>query len=70
MVTTWMPSSPLLFIIIVEGMSKALIQTKISGSFKGIKIGSNIFISHLLFVDDILFFCDGTMRDVSILKSC
>jgi hypothetical protein len=53
------PFSPLIFHLVVEGLRRALLEAKKVGSFKGTKVGRSIGISHLLFVDDILFFCDS-----------
>lgn len=38
------------------------------GAFKGIKIGNYFYLSHLLFLDDILIFNDESRRDVDKLK--
>ena len=38
------------------------------GLFEGIKIATNLNITHLLFVDDILIFCNGSIRDVEKLS--
>lgn len=51
-----------------RGLSRALIEAKIMASFKGWKMGGILFLSHLLFVDDILLFCDGSIRDAMKLK--
>ena len=48
--------SPLLFIFVVEGLSIALIEEKRTRFFKGVKIGNNISMSCLLFVNDISLF--------------
>jgi hypothetical protein len=42
-------------------------DAKRNGSFEGEKIGSNIFLSHLLFINDILIFRDGTRRNAQNL---
>jgi hypothetical protein len=47
---------------VAKGLIHFLTKEKNSGSFKGIKISTGLYISHLLFVDDILFFCDGSRR--------
>jgi hypothetical protein len=44
---------------VVEGLSRALMEFRRGGSFIGIKIRHNLFLLHILFVDDILLFCDG-----------
>ena len=50
-----------------EGLSRFLEVEKNSGRFKGLQISNGMYITHLLFVDDILIFCDGTKREYSIL---
>jgi hypothetical protein len=40
---------------------------KIKGHLTGIKLGRS-FITHFLFVDDVLLFCDGSRREVNKLK--
>jgi hypothetical protein len=47
------PLSPLLFILIVEGLSRIIKEAEGNGSLKGVSIGASCNITHLLFVDDI-----------------
>lgn len=61
------PLSPLLFHLVAEGLSRFLDRTKRSGGFNGLQISQVLSISHLLFVDDILIFCDGSRHDVGKL---
>jgi hypothetical protein len=42
------PLSPLLFLIVVEGLSKAFRDAKRSGNFKGVLIGENFYLSNLI----------------------
>jgi len=62
------PLSPLLFLLVSECLSHFLIEAKSDGNFKDIKITSGLYISHLLFVDEILIFCDGSRQDIE--KMC
>jgi hypothetical protein len=55
------PISPLLFLVF-EGLSRALSEEKYSRYFKGVRVGRTLYVSHLLFVDGMLLFCDGTQR--------
>jgi len=62
------PLSPLLFLLVAEGLSRAIAEAKRNGSFKGIRISPSLSITHLLFVDDVLIFCTGSRRDAESLK--
>ena len=54
----------MLFLLVAEGLSRFILNAKAAGSFRGISITQVLFITHLLFVDDILIFCDGTRQDI------
>lgn len=62
------PLSPLLFLLVAEGLNRALGEAKHQGTFYGIQISPNLRISHLLFVDDVLIFCVETRRDAETLE--
>ena len=62
------PLSSLLFLLLDEGLIRFILAANNVGSFKGIPISEVLFITHLLFVDDILIFCDGTHQDIIKLK--
>jgi len=62
------PLSPLLFLLVAEGLSRAIDDARRNGTFSGIRIASNFQITHLLFVDDVLIFCSGSRRDAETLK--
>jgi hypothetical protein len=55
------PLSPLLFVLIMEAMSrmmdKAIIGSLLSGFTVGTEESSTLQVSHLLFADDTLIFC-------------
>lgn len=57
------PLSPLLFLIVMEGLSRLIASEKRVGRLKHIKITKQCSVSHLLFVDDILIFLDGGIQD-------
>ena len=58
------PLSPLLFLLIMEVLSRLLRKTKESNLIQGFHVGAvnvvGVWISHLLFADDIIFFCDAS----------
>uniref|UniRef100_A0A2N9GEV9 TIR domain-containing protein n=1 Tax=Fagus sylvatica TaxID=28930 RepID=A0A2N9GEV9_FAGSY len=57
------PLSPLLFLLIMEVLSQLLRRTEEAGLIHGFKAGkelvSGLSISHLLFADDTIVFCDA-----------
>ena len=57
------PLSPLLFILVIEGLSILIEDAKRNGKIKGIKILSQLFLTHLLFVDDVILFGLGTFEE-------
>jgi hypothetical protein len=61
------PMSPLLFLLVVEGLSKAIENAVRLGDFQGIQVAPGMRITHLLFMDDILIFCSGRVGDTKIL---
>jgi len=50
------PLSPLLFLLMVEGINRAIGEAKSRGEFQVISISTTLRISHLLFVDDVFIF--------------
>jgi len=62
------PLSPLLFLLVAEGLSRAISEAKVEGRFQGIQVAPNLNITHLLFVDDVLIFCSGNRRETRVLK--
>jgi hypothetical protein len=63
------PLSPLLFLLVAEGLRRALLNAVNTGEFLGIQITPNQRLTHLLFVDDILIFCSGLSQDAEVLSS-
>ena len=55
------PLSPLLFIMVIEGLSLLIRDAKAKGKIQGIKISDSLYLTHLLFVDDVILFGMGTV---------
>ena len=51
--------SPLLLLLVIEGLSRMINIFKLKEKIKGIKISLTIFISHLIFVDDVILIRKG-----------
>jgi hypothetical protein len=62
------PLFPFLFLITVESLSKLLNDVMMKGTLRGIKVVGHESISHLLFVNHMLFFSHGYQRYLSSLK--
>ena len=56
------PLSPLLFILVIEGLSLLIEEAKRTGKIKGIKISSKLSLTHLLFVHDVILFGLGSVE--------
>jgi len=63
------PLSPLLFLLVAEGLSRLIHKARREEKVKGIEVAINLFITHLLFVDDILIFSNGSLNELKELKS-
>ena len=57
------PLSPLLFILVIEGLSLLIKDARNNGKIRGIKISSQLSLTHLLFVDDVIMFGSGTFEE-------
>ena len=55
------PLSPLLFLLVIEGIGLLIKDAQRKGKIKGIKVSSLLAVSHLLFVDDVVLFGIGTL---------
>ena len=61
------PLAPLLFLIVVEGLGRALLYAKDCGTYHGLSFGNDIVLTHVLFVDDIVMVNDGSKQSLSTL---
>ena len=60
------PLSPYLFLLVVEGLSRAINDAKRQRKIRGVKIGRNKVLTHLLFVDDVILFCFGSEGSTTV----
>jgi hypothetical protein len=61
--------SHFLFLIIAEGLRKLIKNSKTKGLLKGIKVSLEVILTHLLFVDDVMIFGEGSVQEFHMLKS-
>ena len=59
------PLSPLLFILVIEGLSLLIQDARTNGLIRGIQLSPYLALSHLLFVDDVILMGSGTLLDWS-----
>ena len=57
------PLSPLLFILVIEAISLLIKDAKAKGKIRGINISDTLYLTHLLFVDDVTLFGMGTVME-------
>lgn len=57
------PMSRLLFLLIVEGLSRLIKKAKKDGRIEGIKMARVLNITHLFFVDEVVLFGKGTIEE-------
>ena len=66
------PLSPLLFVIVMEALSRLIDKASGVGLLSGFSVGGEksapLQISHLLFVDDILIFCEANPYSLTYLQ--
>ena len=53
----------LLFLFVIEGLSRMINEAKLKGSLSGINISCVPHITHLLFVDDVILFGLGIVEE-------
>ena len=66
------PLSPFLFDIFMEALSRMLVSSTAAGQFSGFTVGNEagslMSVSHLLFADDTLVFCDADSTHITALR--
>jgi hypothetical protein len=64
----WDHLSPLLFVFVMEALSRMILEAVSGGLLDGFRVGNASF-SHLLFADDTLIFCDAHSSKLRYLQS-
>ena len=66
------PLSPLLFVLVLEALGRMLDKAVHEGRMSGFSVGNlegrSLAVSHLLFADDTLIFCDADLEQILILR--
>ena len=66
------PLSPLLFLVMMEVFSKMMKRAEGAGLFRGFRVdgrwGGGICVSHHLFVDDTILFCDADEEQILYVR--
>eukprot|EP01018_Ginkgo_biloba_P027299 Gb_05586 [translate_table: standard] len=62
------PLSPYLFLLIVEGLSHTILEARRTGRLRGIKVGQDLYLTHLLFMDNVLCFTNSSLSKGKVLK--
>ena len=62
------PLSPMLFLVMIEVFSKMMKRVEGVGLLRGFRAdgrrGEGVCVSHLLFADDTIFFCDADEEQI------
>ena len=62
------PLSPLFFILIIESLSRIIMDAQQKGHIKGFQYSPNLSLTHLLFVDNVFLFGIGTVDEWGAYK--
>jgi hypothetical protein len=64
--------SPLLFLLVIEVLSRLLKRTEEGGFIRGFQVGASLGdsldVSHLLYADDTILFCDACLEQLTYLR--
>ena len=59
--------SPLLFLLVIKGLSQMILEAKVKGKFSSLKIYSSLKITHILIVDGMAIFGSDKIEDWKVL---
>jgi len=63
------PLSPLLFLLVMEDLSRLIKDMHHIGRLSGIKLTEDCTITHLLFMDDVLMFLNRGIGDLTTIQN-
>lgn len=52
----------------MEGLRRLIRAAKSRGRLKGASVARKMNLTHLIFVDDVFIFIDGSQREINIIK--
>ncbi|KAL0294960.1 UNVERIFIED_CONTAM: putative mitochondrial protein [Sesamum radiatum] len=65
------PLSPYLFLFCTETFSGMIRQAEEEGAIRGVRVCRNgPRVTHLLFADDTLIFCDANRESLELIRAC
>ena len=56
-------SSPLLFILVIDGLNRGIRVANEAGKIIGCSVTRNISVSHLMFIDDVLYYGESKILE-------
>jgi len=62
------PLSPLLFLLVVEGLSRIIQEQVKEKNIEGVSVARGLKITHLMFVDDVILFGNGKITEWTVYK--
>ena len=62
------PLSPFMFLLIAKALSRLLNRAREENLIKGVKVTNQTDLTHGLFVDDVLMFGEGTLKNLQNLE--
>jgi hypothetical protein len=62
------PLSPLLFLLVIEGLSRTIQEKVRDKKIEGVPVARGLSITHLMFVDDVILFGNGSISEWEVFK--
>jgi hypothetical protein len=62
------PLSPLLFVLVIEGLSRTIQEKVRDRKIEGVPMARGLSINHLMFVDDVILFGNGSIFEWEVFK--